>query len=340
MDECSVCNLASLSIPKFVRRGPYEERPYVDYEEMHGVVKVMVRNLNKVIDNNYYPIKEAMVSNLRHRPIGVGVQGFADALFMMRVPFESAEAKKINVEIFETIYHAAVEASVELAAESGPYETYEGSPASQGTLQFDMWGVQPSAMYDWDSLKQKMLESGLRNSLLVAPMPTASTAQILGNNEGFEPIQTNMFVRKTLAGEFLVINKYLVQDLQKLGLWTKAIKDSIVKNKGSVQAVREIPDDIKALYKTAYEIKQRAIIDMAADRGPFICQSQSLNLFLERPRFDAMTSMLFYGWKKGLKTGQYYLRSMPAADPIAVTVMRNDYKRKEEPEEGCEMCSS
>lgn len=342
-DEVAVCNLASVSLPKYVRSGI--KGTYFDYEDMHRIVKTMVHNLNLVIDRSYYPVVEAKRSNSRHRPIGVGVQGLADVFIMLRMPFESEEAAGVNREIFETIYHAALEASCELAEIHGPYSTFKGSPASQGILQFDMWGVDPgSGRYDWDYLKQRVKLYGIRNSLLVAPMPTASTAQVLGNSEGFEPIQDNMFIRKTLAGEFLVCNKHLVADMLKLGLWSPQLRDAIIKNKGSIQAIEDIPDGIKALYKTAFEIKQRSIIDMAADRGPFICQSQSMNLFLKSPRFDTMSSMLFYAFKRGLKTGQYYLRSLPAADPIAVTVVRQSrvpsFKTEEDSETTCLECSS
>lgn len=282
------------------------------------MTKVVTRNLNKIIDINYYPVPEAERSNLRHRPIGLGVQGLADAFMLMRYPFDSDEAKKLNVQIFETIYHAALEASCELAAEKGPYATYEGSPASQGILQYDMWGVTPSSLWDWAALKEKIAKHGLRNSLLVAPMPTASTSQILGFNECFEPYTSNLYTRRVLAGEFQIVNPWLLKDLVEMGLWNDDVKNMIMSDNGSIQRIPSIPAKLKALYKTVWEISQRTIIDMAADRGAFIDQSQSLNIFIGEPNFGKLTSMHFYGWKKGLKTGMYYLRTRPAVDAIKV----------------------
>lgn len=347
--ECAVCNLASISLPKYVRRSFIDEsRYYFDFPDMMKVVKVMVRNLNRVIDVSFYPIPEAKASNMAHRPIGIGVQGLADVFAIMNMPFDSKDAKDLNAKIFESIYYAAVEASVELAAEDGAYSSFDGSPASQGLLQFDLWGFEPpEGRYDWAALKAKVKETGLRNSLLVAPMPTASTAQILGNNEAFEPFSSNLYVRKTLAGEFVIINKHLVKDLIRLGLWNVEMKDAIIRSRGSVQTIPNVPDDIKSIYKTAYELRQRSVIDMAADRGVYVCQSQSLNLFMGQPAFASMTSMYFYAWKKGLKTGCYYLRSLPASDPIAVTVLRSSADKGSDKvgdggdgEDNCIMCSA
>jgi ribonucleoside-diphosphate reductase alpha chain len=315
-DEVAVCNLASISLPKFV--DPNTKK--FDFKQLHQVTGVITRNLNRIIDINYYPIKEAENSNFRHRPIGIGVQGLADAYILMGFPFESDEAKTLNKDIFETIYHAAVEESTRLAEKDGSYTTFKGSPASQGILQFDMWGVTPSDRYDWDSLKQRVVEKGIRNSLLLAPMPTASTSQILGNNECFEPYTSNIYTRRTLSGEYIVVNKHLLNDLTRLNLWNEEMKQKLMASNGSVQNIPEIPDNLKALYKTVYEISQKAIIDQAADRGAFICQSQSLNLFVESPNFGKLTSMHFYAWQKGLKTGMYYLRSKAAVDPIKFTL--------------------
>jgi ribonucleoside-diphosphate reductase alpha chain len=315
-DEVAVCNLASIALPRFVD----EKTKTFNHQKLYEVTKVATRNLNKIIDLNYYPIPEARRSNLRHRPIGLGVQGLADAFILMRYPFESEEAKQLNKEIFETIYFAALTASMELAKEHGPYETYQGSPISQGIFQFDMWGVKPSDRWPWEELRKQILQHGVRNSLLLAPMPTASTSQILGNNECFEPYTSNIYVRRVLSGEFIVVNKHLLKDLVKLGIWNDTIKDKILRADGSIQNIDEIPQNLKDLYKTAWEIKQRTIIDMAADRGAFIDQSQSLNLFVEDVNFAKMTSAHFYAWKKGLKTGMYYLRTRAAVNPIKFTV--------------------
>lgn len=315
-DEVAVCNLASISLPKFVKE---DTREY-DFEKLHEVTKVITRNLNKIIDINYYPVPEARNSNFRHRPIGIGVQGLADAYILMRYPFDSAEASELNRQIFETIYHAAVEESCALAEKYGAYETFEGSPASQGILQFDMWGVTPSGRYDWEGLKGRIRTHGLRNSLLLAPMPTASTSQIMGNNECFEPYTSNIYTRRTLSGEYIIVNKHLLHDLTGLGLWTDEVRQKLMAANGSVAQIDEIPQHLKDLYKTVYEISQKVIIDQAADRGAYICQSQSLNLFVENPTFSKLSSMHFYGWQKGLKTGMYYLRSKAAVDPIKFTL--------------------
>jgi len=315
-DEVAVCNLASISLPKFVN----EETQTFDFDKLIEITRVITRNLNKIIDINYYPILEAKNSNMRHRPIGIGVQGLADAYILMRMPFDSDEATKLNKQIFETIYYAAVSESSAEAVAHGAYQTFEGSPASQGILQFDMWGVTPSDRYDWDALKAKIAITGLRNSLLLAPMPTASTSQILGNNECFEPYTSNIYTRRTLSGEYIIVNKHLLKDLTALGLWSDSLKQKLMAANGSVAEINEIPADLKALYKTVYEISQKVIIDQAADRGAFICQSQSLNLFVENPNFGKLSSMHFYGWQKGLKTGMYYLRSKAAVDPIKFTL--------------------
>ncbi|MET3876620.1 ribonucleoside-diphosphate reductase subunit alpha [Chitinophaga sp. OAE865] len=313
-DEVAVCNLASLALPRFVIDGKF------DHDKLYEVTYQATLNLNKIIDNNYYPIEEARRSNLRHRPVGLGVQGLADAFILMRYPFESDEAKKLNSEIFETIYFAGLSASNELAKKDGAYESFPGSPASKGILQFDMWDVKPSARWDWDSLKQSIIKDGIRNSLLLAPMPTASTSQILGNNECFEPYTSNIYTRRVLSGEFVVVNKHLLKDLVELGLWDNDMKTKIISHNGSIQNIAEIPANIKELYKTVWEIKQRNLIDMAADRGAFICQSQSLNLFVDTPTTGKLTSMHFYAWKKGLKTGMYYLRTQAAAQAVQFTV--------------------
>jgi ribonucleoside-diphosphate reductase alpha chain/ribonucleoside-diphosphate reductase subunit M1 len=312
-DETAVCNLASLSLPAFV------ENKTFNYSKLYEVTRVVTRNLNRVIDQNYYPTEAARKSNMRHRPIAIGVQGLADVFMMKGIPFDSSPARGINRLIFETIYHAALTESCELAKEEGSYETYDGSPASKGELQFDMWGVTPTDMYDWETLKRRITEYKLRNSLLVAPMPTASTAQILGNNEAFEPYTTNIYLRRTLAGEFVMVNKHLVKDLQKLGKWSLETKNEIVRAGGSVQAL-DISDELKEIYRTVWEIPQKSLIDMSADRGPFIDQSQSLNIFMEDPTLAKLSSMHLYGWKKGLKTGMYYLRTRPKAKPQQVTV--------------------
>ncbi|KAF2262307.1 hypothetical protein CC78DRAFT_520454 [Lojkania enalia] len=315
-DEVAVCNLASLALPAFVdyHRGEY------DFQKLHEVVQVVTRNLNKIIDVNHYPVEEARRSNFRHRPIGLGVQGLADAFLALRMPFDSPEAKKLNIQIFETIYHAALTASCEIAAELGPYATYEGSPVSQGLLQYDLWNVTPTDLWDWGALKAKIAQHGVRNSLLVAPMPTASTSQILGNNECFEPYTSNIYSRRVLAGEFQVVNPWLLKDLVDMGLWSDNMKNRIIAEGGSIQRIPNIPDEIKALYKTVWEISQRTIVQMAADRGAFIDQSQSLNIHMKEPTMGKITSMHFAGWKLGLKTGMYYLRTMAASAPIQFTV--------------------
>ena len=313
-DEVAVCNLASISLAKFVEDGEY------DHQKLYEVARVVTRNLNRVIDVNYYPVEEAYNSNMRHRPIGIGVQGLADAFIKMRMPFDSPEARKLNREIFETIYFAAVTESCALAKQDGHYESYPGSPASQGELQYDLWGVTPTDRWDWASLKADIAEHGLRNSLLLAPMPTASTSQILGNNECFEPYTSNVYSRRTLSGEFVVVNKHLLRDLIALGLWDEDMRQRLMAANGSIQSFDEVPQELKDLYKTTWEISQKVIIDMSADRGAFICQSQSMNLFMENPNFGKLSSMHFYAWQRGLKTGMYYLRSKAATDPIKFTV--------------------
>ncbi|KAF8157859.1 ribonucleotide reductase alpha subunit [Crassisporium funariophilum] len=313
-DETAVCNLASLALPTFIVNGQY------DFQKLHDVTKVVAYNLNKIIDVNYYPIPEARRSNMRHRPIGVGVQGLADTFMALRMPFDSPAAKELNIQIFETIYHGALEASSEMAVAEGPYETWMGSPAQLGQLQYDMWGVTPTGLWDWASLKEKIAQTGLRNSLLVAPMPTASTSQILGNNECFEPYTSNIYTRRVLAGEFQVVCPWLLRELVDLGLWDDNMKNMIIAHNGSVQNIPTIPADVKAIYKTVWEISQKKVLDLAADRGAFICQSQSLNVHLQSPTMGQLTSMHFYGWKKGLKTGMYYLRTRPAAQATQFTV--------------------
>ncbi|WP_158824994.1 ribonucleoside-diphosphate reductase subunit alpha [Mucilaginibacter lacusdianchii] len=314
-DEVAVCNLASLALPRFIREGKF------DHEKLYEVTYQATLNLNKIIDNNYYPVPEAEYSNLRHRPIGLGVQGLADTFICLRMPFESDEAKQLNKEIFETIYYAAMTASKDLAIKDGPYETFKGSPLSQGKFQFDLWGVKPeSGRWDWENLRLDVMNHGVRNSLLVAPMPTASTSQILGNNECFEPYTSNIYTRRVLSGEFIIVNKHLLRDLVDLGLWNGRIKNQIISANGSIQDIPEIPQNIKDLYKTVWEIKMRNIIDMAADRGAYICQSQSLNLFINAPNASKLTSMHFYAWKKGLKTGMYYLRTQAASQAVKFTI--------------------
>ncbi|EGV66036.1 ribonucleotide-diphosphate reductase subunit rnr1 [Yamadazyma tenuis] len=320
-EEVSVCNLASIALPSFVETD--ETSAWYNFEKLHDISKVVTRNLNRIIDRNYYPVPEAKRSNMRNRPIALGVQGLADAFMALRLPFDSQEAKELNIQIFETIYHGAVEASIELAATEGAYESYPGSPASQGLLQYDLWNRKPTELWDWDTLKQKMAKHGLRNSLLVAPMPTASTSQILGNNECFEPYTSNMYSRRVLSGEFQIVNPYLLKDLVDLGLWNESMKNNIISNNGSIQGLTNIPDQIKALYKTVWEISQKHIIDMAADRAAFIDQSQSLNIHIKDPTMGKLTSMHFYGWKKGLKTGMYYLRTQAAAAAIQFTIDKN-----------------
>ena len=310
-DETAVCNLASIALPKFVNK----ETGEFDYEELHRVSKMVTRNLNQVIDKNFYPTDTAKRSNMRHRPIGIGVQGLADVFILCREPFGSEKSREMNRLIFETIYHASLESSCELADKYGAYETFEGSPFSQGILQFDMWDAPKlSGRYDWNAMRERV-KRGTRNSLLLAPMPTASTSQILGNNECFEPYTQNIYVRRTLAGEFVVVNKHLVDDLKKVGLWSKEMKDLMIKANGSVQSIIDIPANIKELYKTVWEMSQKVIIDMAADRGVFIDQSQSMNLFVESPTLSKLSSMHFYAWRAGLKTGMYYLRSKAKARP-------------------------
>lgn len=379
-DETAVCNLGSLALPTYVEYNS-EDKPYFNFELLHEVTKILTKNLNKVIDVNYYPVDKTKVSNLKHRPIGIGVQGLADTFVLMRFPFDSPEAKQLNKDIFETIYHASLESSMEISKKRyetiteqnntnldgdpyllnllpfeqnlkypGSYSSFEGSPASLGILQFDMWNTQPSNRYDWITLKNNIMKYGLRNSLLLAPMPTASTSQILGFNEAFEPFTSNMYKRKTLAGEFIIVNKYLVKDLMKLNLWNKEVSDQLIINDGSIQDIEYIPKEIRELYKTVWEIKQRHIIDMATDRGSYICQSQSMNLFIEDPDFKKLTSMHFYAWEKGLKTGLYYLRSKPKAQAQKFTIdptlvkLTNLKQRKNEcvpNDDGvCLMCSS
>lgn len=324
-DEIAVCNLASIALPMFVKNGSF------DHKELFRVTKRVTKNLNMVIDRNYYPVVEAENSNMRHRPVGLGVQGLADAFIMLRLPFTSDEAKQLNQEIFETLYYAAVTASMELAKEEGPYSSYEGSPISEGLFQHNLWGVKDdelSGRWDWDQLRKKVKKHGVRNSLLVAPMPTASTSQILGNNECFEPYTSNIYTRRVLSGEFIVVNKHLLEDLVRLGLWNEQLKQELMRANGSVQNIEGIPEDIKELYKTVWELSMKDIIDMSRQRGYFIDQSQSLNLFMENANFAKLTSMHFYAWKSGLKTGMYYLRTKAAVDAIKFTL---DNTRKQEP---------
>lgn len=345
-DEIAVCNLASVSLPAFVVGS---ERTAYDHETLHAIVKTMTRNLNKVIDRNHYPLPETRKSNLRHRPIGIGVQGLADTFMQLRMAWDSKAARRLNKEIFETIHHAAVEASMELAKEEGPYETFPGSPASKGQLQHDLWWNErrargddelgesadaeyTSGRYDWNALRQDVAKHGLRNSLLMAPMPTASTANVLGNTEGFEPIPSNIYKRNVLSGEFVRINQYLVRDLMALGMWDEAMKQRIIAGEGSVQHIEQIPAELRSLYRTVWEIKQRHIIDLAADRGAYICQSQSLNIYMKDANFAKLTSMHFYGWQKGLKTGSYYIRQTAARQAQKFTV-DVDLERQDEEEE-------
>mgnify|MGYP006078623541 FL=1 len=370
-EETGVCNLASICLPTYINDNQF------NFEKLHSVVKTIVKNLNKVIDINFYPVEKGRVSNLRHRPIGIGVQGLADVFMMLEFPFESKEACELNKEIFETIYHGAVEASMELSKKrgqiiddilnnnsdldikkyvnefendiiktkyKGAYSSFEGSPISQGLFQFDLWKENPSDRYDWDKLRNDIKEFGIRNSLLLSPMPTASTSQIMGFNESFEPITNNIFQRKTLSGEFIVINKYLIKKLIDKGLWNKEMKDTIILYEGSVQNIKEIDQDLKDLYKTSWEIKQKKIIDMSADRGKYICQTQSLNIYMEDPDFQKLSSMHFYGHSKGLKTGSYYLRTKPKAKTQQFTIDPDFAKRKmrcaDENADSCELCSS
>ncbi len=348
-DEVAVCNLASLALPKYVT-----EQGIFDHDKLFEVTYQATLNLNKIIDENYYPVEEAKNSNLRHRPIGLGVQGLADAFILLGLPFESEEARALNREIFETIYFASMSASKDLAIKEGAYSTFNGSPVSKGVFQFDMWGVTPSNRWEWDLLKEEVKKHGVRNSLLLAPMPTASTAQILGNNECFEPYTSNIYTRRVLSGEFIIVNKHLLKDLVKEGLWNMDMRQKIMAANGSIQNIQEIPARLKELYKTAWEISQKAIIDQAADRGAFICQSQSLNIFMEQANFGKLTSMHFYGWEKGLKTGMYYLRTKAATDAIKFTIDKSvveepTSKSLEEQQaaiacslenpDSCEMCS-
>ena len=347
-DEVAVCNLASIALPKFIIDGKF------DFNKLFEVAYALTKNLNKIIDYNYYPVPEAKNSNMKHRPIGLGVQGLADAFILMRYPFTSPEAKQLNKDIFEAIYYASLTASKDLAKIDGAYETFKGSPASEGILQFDMWGVTPSDRWEWDVLRGEIKEHGIRNSLLVAPMPTASTSQILGNNECFEPYTTNIYSRRTLSGEFIVVNKHLLLDLVKLGMWDDNMKNRLIAANGSIADFPEVPANIKELYKTVWEIKQKDVLDMAADRGAYIDQSQSLNLFIDSPNFAKLTSMHFYAWKKGLKTGMYYLRTKAARDAIKFTVDKAKLNKPEvvteeerqaeiacslDNPEDCEMCS-
>lgn len=348
-DEIAVCNLASLALPKYVT-----DEGVFDHDKLFEVTYQATLNLNRIIDNNFYPVEEARKSNLRHRPIGLGVQGLADTYIMLGYPFESEQAYALNREIFETIYFASMSASKDLAKIEGPYKTYKGSPVSKGIFQFDMWGVTPSNRWEWDVLKSEVKKHGVRNSLLLAPMPTASTAQILGNNECFEPYTSNIYTRRVLSGEFIIVNKHLLKDLVKEGLWSKDMRQKIMAANGSIQNIEQIPQHLKDLYKTAWEISQKAIIDQAADRGAYICQSQSLNIFMENANFGKLTSMHFYGWEKGLKTGMYYLRTKAATDAIKFTVDKNVTQEPKaqsvedqqaaiacslDDPEGCEMCS-
>jgi ribonucleotide reductase alpha subunit len=370
-EETGVCNLASICLPTYVENGAF------NFDKLHEVVKIAAKNLNKVIDINFYPVEKARVSNLKHRPIGIGVQGLADVFMMLKYPFESKEAAELNKLIFETIYHAAVESSMELSKKRcgiisdiingnksyevekyvnefeneiiktkhvGAYSSFEGSPISQGLFQFDLWGEKPSDRYDWDKLREDIKEYGVRNSLLISPMPTASTSQIMGFNESFEPFTNNIFQRKTLSGEFIVINKYLIRDLIKEGLWNKEMKDTIILHEGSIQNIPEISQEMKDLYKTSWEIKQRVIIDMSADRGRYICQTQSLNIFMEDPDFQKLSSMHFYGHSKGLKTGSYYLRTKPKAKTQQFTIdpefARKKMKCSQDNGDSCVLCSA
>ena len=336
--ETAVCNLASIALPSFIISAT-DKPTYFDFAKLHEVTKIVTENLNRIIDINYYPTEKTKTSNYRHRPIGIGVQGLADVFLMLGYSFSSEDAKKINREIFETIYHAALEKSCELAEKEGYYETFPGSPASQGILQFDLWNVDPgNTRHDWPDLKKKIVEKGLRNSLLLAPMPTASTSQILGYNECIEPITSNIYSRRTLAGEFIMVNKYLMNDLIALDLWNETLKNNIIANNGSIQHIDIIPVEIREKYRTVWEIQMRHLIDMSADRGVFICQSQSLNLWLEDPNYNTLTSMHFYAWSKGLKTGIYYLRRRPKHQAQQFTIEPEKARRGSE--EICEMCSA
>merc|ERR1711899_508875 len=333
-DEVAVCNLASIAVNQFVDA----QKKIFDFNRLKEVTKVVTKNLNKIINVNYYPVPEARKSNMRHRPIGIGVQGLADAFILMRHPFESEEAQLLNKQIFETIYYGALEASCELAEKVGAYETYEGSPVSKGILQYDMWNVTPTDLHDWAALKAKIAKHGVRNSLLLAPMPTASTAQILGNNEGIEAYTSNIYSRRVLSGEFQVVNQHLLRDLTELDIWSEELKNQIISSNGSIQGIEEIPEDIKNLYKTVWEISQKTVLKMAADRGAFIDQSQSLNVHIAEPNFAKLSSMHFYGWQAGLKTGMYYLRTKAAASAIQFTVDKTKLKKaNENPKEGIDI---
>ncbi|KAH6937151.1 hypothetical protein HPB50_025797 [Hyalomma asiaticum] len=340
-DEVAVCNLASIALNRFVKDGSF------DFQKLREVSQVITRNLNRIIDVNFYPIPEAERSNKRHRPIGIGVQGLADCFILLRLPFDSEPAMLLNRQIFETIYYGALEASCELAQKEGPYETYKGSPVSEGILQYDMWGVTPTDLWDWAALKEKIAKHGIRNSLLLAPMPTASTAQILGNNESIEAYTSNIYTRRVLSGEFQVVNQHLLKDLTDRGLWNETLKNDLIANNGSVQSL-DIPDDLKALYRTVWEIPQKNVLRMAADRGAYIDQSQSLNVHIAQPNYAKLTSMHFYGWKLGLKTGMYYLRTKPAANAIQFTVDKTALKKKQldgiacslKNKDDCLMCSA
>jgi ribonucleoside-diphosphate reductase alpha chain len=334
-NETAVCNLASIALPAFVN----EKTREFDYDKLHEVTKVVTNNLNRVIDVNFYPTEKTKNSNFKHRPIGIGVQGLADAFILMDIPFHSEAAKNVNKLIFETIYHGALEKSNESSILLGAYSSFEGSPASKGILQFDMWNTAPTERYDWTTLKESIIKGGLRNSLLVAPMPTASTSQILGFNECFEPFTSNLYSRRTLAGEFVVVNKYLMKELIQLGQWNEQIKNNIIANKGSVQQLTVLSEHIREKYKIVWEMPMKHLIDMAADRGAFICQSQSLNLWMEDPTYNSLTSMHFYSWKKGLKTGIYYLRRKAKHQAQQFTI-EPDAKESEEKDEICEMCSA
>jgi ribonucleoside-diphosphate reductase alpha chain len=326
-DEVAVCNLASIALPMFIKNGAF------DHKELFKVTKRVTKNLNKVIDRNYYPVKEAENSNMRHRPIGLGVQGLADAFIMLRLPFTSDAAKELNQEIFETLYFAAVTASMEMAKQEGPYSSYEGSPISKGEFQHNLWGLKDeelSGRWDWSKLRKDVKKHGVRNSLLVAPMPTASTSQILGNNECFEPYTSNIYTRRVLSGEFIVVNKHLLEDLVELGMWNENMKQELMRANGSIQHIETIPQEIRDLYKTVWELSMKDIIDMSRQRGYFIDQSQSLNLFMENANYSKLTSMHFYAWKSGLKTGMYYLRTKAAVDAIKFTL--DNTKKKVTPE--------
>ncbi|RLM78982.1 ribonucleoside-diphosphate reductase large subunit-like [Panicum miliaceum] len=345
--ETAVCNLASIALPRFVREKgvPIESHPaklvgssgsknrYFDFDKLAEITSTVTYNLNKIIDISYYPIESARRSNMRHRPIGIGVQGLADTFILLGMPFDSPEAQQLNKDIFETIYYHALKASADLAAKEGPYETYAGSPVSKGILQPDMWNVVPSDRWNWSAIREVISQVGLRNSLLVAPMPTASTSQILGNNECFEPYTSNIYSRRVLSGEFVIVNKHLLHDLTEIGVWSPILKNKIIYEDGSVQKVTEVPDDLKAVYKTVWEIKQKTIVDMAADRGCYIDQSQSLNIHMDQPNFGKLTSLHFHAWSKGLKTGMYYLRTHAAADAIKFTVDTTLLKDKQQTSE-------